>query len=80
MARVNIGTIDLNDYDRDWLAVIAALDGMSARATVANAVASHIKQARQEYMEVLEYTARKHGLTVDECFQKLLSGDKLSDN
>jgi hypothetical protein len=72
-------SIDLGDHDRDWFVVMSKLGNRSIRASLSNVVGCYIRRRKAEYQEILEYTARKYGLTEAECFQKLLKGESLGN-
>ncbi len=77
MSKLSLGQIDLGDYDRDWFVVMSKLDGKSTRANVSSVLGRYVKQNRADYQLMLDYTARKHGLTTDECFRRLLNDEDL---
>lgn len=79
MARLNLGSIDLGDHDRDWFVVMSKLGGRSTRANLSSVVGYYVRRRKAEYQEILSYTARKYGLTEDECFQKLLKDEPLGN-
>ncbi len=72
-------SIDLGDHDRDWFIVMSKLDNRSIRAHLQSVVGYYIRRRKTEYQETLAYTARKYGLTEDECFQRLLKGESLGE-
>jgi hypothetical protein len=77
MPKLNIGSFDLGDHDRDWFIVMSRLGGRSIRANLSSVVGYYVRRRKQEYEEILGYTARKYGLTTDECFQRLLRDESL---
>ncbi|NMG09763.1 hypothetical protein [Brasilonema sp. UFV-L1] len=77
MPRLSISSFELGDHDRDWFIVMSRLGGRSIRANLSSVVGYYVRRRKQEYQEILEYTARKYGLTVDECFQRLLKDEDL---
>ncbi|NER45840.1 MAG: hypothetical protein F6J92_03965 [Symploca sp. SIO1A3] len=79
MARLNLGSIDLGDHDRDWFVVMSKLGGRSTRANLSSVVGYYVRRRKEEYKDILTYTARKYGLTEEECFQRLLKGDDLGE-
>ncbi|NER95076.1 MAG: hypothetical protein F6J86_14770 [Symploca sp. SIO1B1] len=79
MARLNLGSIDLGDHDQDWFVVMSKLRGRSTRANLSSVVGHYVRRHKEEYREILTYTARKYGLTEKECFQRLLKGDDLGE-
>lgn len=77
MPDLNIGSISLGEHDRDWFMVMSKLSGRSLRANASNIIECYVRQRKDNYQELLAYTARKYGLTTDECFEKLLRGEEL---
>jgi hypothetical protein len=77
MPDLNIGSIPMGDHDRDWFTVMSRLGGRSLRANASSVLGYYVRRRKEEYQEILAYTAKKYGLTPDECFQKLLKGDDL---
>jgi hypothetical protein len=77
MARLNLGSIDLGDHDLDWFVVMSKLGGRSTRANLSSVVGCYVRRKKDEYKLILTYTARKYGLTEDECFHKLLKDEPL---
>ena len=72
-------SIDLGDHDRDWFIVMCKLGNRSIRANISAVLTYYVRRRKSEYQEVLAYTARKYGLTEDECFQRLLKGESLGN-
>ena len=72
-------SIDLGDHDRDWFIVMSKLGNRSIRANLSSVVGYYVRRRKDEYQEILTYTARKYGLTEDECFQRLLKNESLGD-
>jgi hypothetical protein len=77
MPKLNFGSIDLGDHDRDWFIVMSRLGGRSIRANLSSVVGFYVRRRKEEYAEILEYTSKKYGMTRDECFQRLLKGEDL---
>ncbi|MBG1265509.1 hypothetical protein [Nostoc sp. WHI] len=73
MAKLNIGSIDLSDFDKDWFLVVSRLMERSVRANLASVTSFYIRRNIGAFRELLAYTAKKHGITEEECFQILLS-------
>ncbi|NEP01372.1 MAG: hypothetical protein F6K58_22495 [Symploca sp. SIO2E9] len=72
-------SIDLGDHDRDWFVVMSKLGNRSIRSNLSSVVGFYVRRRKQEYLEILAYTARKYGLTEDECFHRLLKGEDLGE-
>ena len=79
MESLNVGSLPLGEHDADWLKVMAAASNSSLRVKVASVVGYYIRRRKAEYVEIIRYTANKHGLTFDECFHRLLKGEKLGE-
>lgn len=77
MADLNIGKIPLGEHDSDWFRVMSALGGRAIRVNAASVIGYYVRRRKEEYTEILRYTAEKHGLTPEECFQRLLKGEPL---
>lgn len=74
---LNVGSLPLGDHDSDWLRVMAAATGSSVRVKVASVCGYYVRRRKEEYKAIIEYTARKYGLTFSECFQRLRKGESL---
>jgi hypothetical protein len=79
MARLNLGSVDLSDFDRDWFVVVSRLRNASARANASFVLADDISRKIDHYKEMLSHTARKYGLTEDDCFERLLNDPKFPE-
>lgn len=79
MPKLNFGSFELGDHDRDWFIVMSRLGSRSIRANLSSVVGYYVRRRKQEYQEILDYTARKYGLTSDECFQRLLKDESLGN-
>lgn len=79
MARLNLGSVDLSDFERDWFIVISRLKNTSTRANTSTIIEQYIKTNLDQYKEQLAYTAKKYGLTADECFQLILTNPKFPE-
>lgn len=77
MANLNIGTVSLGDHDSDWLKAMAQATGSSMRSKVTSALSYYVRTHKEEYKIIIEYTARKHGLTFSDCFHRLRSNQDL---
>jgi hypothetical protein len=58
---------------------MSRLSDRSIRGNLSVIVGYYVRRRKKEYEELLQYTARKYGLTTDECFQKLLRGESLGE-
>ena len=79
MAKLNLGQVDLGDFDRDWFIVMSRLRGASTRANASSVLGYYVRRRINEYKEMLAYTARKYGLTEDECFDRILNDPKFPE-
>lgn len=79
MANLNTGSVSMGEHDRDWLIVMSRLTGRSIRANISSILGYYVRRRKPEYEEILRYTARKYGITEEECFQRLLKGESLGE-
>jgi hypothetical protein len=77
MARLNLGSVELGDFDRDWFIVMSRLGGKSTRANASSVIGFYVRRRIDQYREMLTYTARKYGITEDEVFHRLLNDQEL---
>ena len=77
MPSFSVGTVPLGDHDQDWFVVMTKLANKSLRANVANVLSFYVRRRKEEYREILEYTAKKYGITPEECFERLKNGEDL---
>ena len=73
------GSIPLGEHDADWFKVMCKLSNRSVRANLASIVGFYVRRRKDEYKEILSYTARKYGLTEEECFHRLLNNVDLGE-
>lgn len=76
---INLGSVKLGDFNKDWLIVASKLSGRSVRANVISIIGFYLQRQQEKYEKHLEYTAKKYGLTRDECFYRLLNDLDLGD-
>lgn len=79
MAKLSLGRIDMGDHDHDWFVVMSRLGGRSIRANVTSVLGYYVRRRKEEYKEILKYTAQKYGLTEDECFKRVLNEEDLGE-
>ena len=79
MPEINIGSVSLSDHDRDWYLFGCKVNERSIRANTASVLAYYVRRRKTEYEEILQYTARKYGLTEEECFRRVIEGESLGD-
>jgi hypothetical protein len=77
MPKINVGSIDLADYDKDWFLVVSKLMERPVRANLASVVSFYIRRNGEPHKQLLAYKAKKHGITEDECFKLLLTNTPL---
>ncbi len=63
----------LNEHD-DWLTVWAWLNDCSKAAQGASVISFGIRERKSEIERMLEYMAKKRGITSDELFKSILDG------
>lgn len=64
----------LGEHDNDWLTVWAWLNNRSKSAQAAAIISFRIRERKAEIAEMLEYVAKKRGVTADELFKSVLNG------
>lgn len=74
---LNIGSIPLGDHDADWFVVMARATGDSIRVKAGSVIGYYVRRRKDEYKLIIEYIARKYGLTFSECFHRLRRGEDL---
>jgi len=79
MTDINIGSVTMGDHDADWYRVMCKLGGRSIRANTSSVLGYYVRRRKSEYSEILQYTARKYGLTPDETFKRLLNDEPLGE-
>ena len=79
MSEINLGSVSLGEYNADWYKVICKLAGRSVRANTASVIGFYLQRQTEKYEKHLRYTARKHGLSRDECFRRLLNDEPLGE-
>ena len=79
MDSLNIGSVNLGDHDVDWFKVMSAVTHQSVRSKAGSILGYYVRKRKEEYREIIQYTANKYGLSFDECFNKLKNGEPLGD-
>jgi hypothetical protein len=64
----------LGEHDDDWLRVWAWLNNRSKSAQAAGLISFRIRERKPEIEKMLEYVAKKRGVTPDELFKSILEG------
>lgn len=76
---IRLSTVPLNDHDADWLTVMANASETSLRQKVASVLSYYVRRRKDQYVQMVQYLADKHGLTFEECFHKLRRGEDLGE-
>ena len=79
MGQMNLGSISIADHDEDWLRVSAAVKNTSMRVLVSSALSDFVSESKPELTELIGYAANKHGLTFEQAFHRLRSGEELGE-
>lgn len=79
MKNLSVGTVPLGTFDQDWFVVMSKLSNKSVRANVANLIEEYVSNNKEKYQQILEYTARRHGITKEVCFSRLLNNEDLGE-
>ncbi len=79
MAEINLGSTPLSDKDHDWFRAMASAYGWTIRTKISEILKDFIHENMEEFVEVVAYSARKHGLTFDEAFHRLRNKEELGD-
>ena len=77
MVRLNPGYLELSQDEIDWLVAIAKMNGESNKAVIVNAWRGHLCRHKAHYVKKVRYLAAQHGLTLEECFRRLVEGEDL---
>jgi hypothetical protein len=64
----------LGEHDNDWLTVWAWLNNRSKSAQVAALIGFRIRERKSDIQEMLEYVAKKRGVTPEQLFKSILDG------
>lgn len=76
---IDFGNVPLGDHDADWFRVMSAASNSSLRVKAASVIGYFVRRRKDEYREIIQYTANKHGLSFDDCFNKLKNGEDLGE-
>lgn len=79
MPDLKIGSIPLGEHDLDWFTVMSKLGNRSIRANAGSVIGFYVRRRKDEYREILAYTARKYGLTEGEVFRRILNNEDLGE-
>ncbi|MEM1425221.1 MAG: hypothetical protein AAGF75_01520, partial [Cyanobacteria bacterium P01_H01_bin.130] len=70
MPQISLGSASLSDQDHDWFVVAYNLCGWSMRSKVSELIEDYVRENREEFAQMVDYSARKYGLTFDEAFAR----------
>jgi len=76
---LNLGNLPLGDHDADWFRAMSGASNSSLRVKAASVLSYFIRRRKDEYREIIQYTANKYGLSFSECFNKLKEGEDLGE-
>lgn len=79
MPKLNPGQIQLGLYDLDTFRVITNLTRGSISANVGSIITKYNREMMPKYESILLYTATRLGLSRDELFARLRSGQSVDD-
>lgn len=74
---LNLGSLPLGEHDADWFRVMSAASNSSLRVKAASVIGYFVRRRKTEYVGIVAYLARKHGLSFDECFHRLRNDEEL---
>lgn len=66
---------ELSDLDVAWAAVAAALLHKSQAQVLQTAVITYLSRNRQDHLARLHIVANREGISIEEAFVKILSGE-----
>lgn len=79
MENLNVGSLPLSDHDADWIKAMATVSNSSLRVKLASIVGYYVRRRKEEYLEIIDYTAQKYDLSFDECFKRLSNNEDLGE-
>ena len=79
MAQINLGTVPLSDRDHDYIRAMSTVCGWSVRSKMSVILEDFVRANLAEFRDVIEYSARKHGLSFEEAFDRLRRGEGLGE-
>jgi hypothetical protein len=77
MAKVNTGSLEMSQDEEDWLRAISEMNGETVKSILVQAWRGHLCRHKAHYIKKLRYLAERHGLTIEECFRRLVKGESL---
>ncbi len=75
--RLTLGYLELSQDEYDWLQAITRMNEDSLKSSIVQAWRGHLCRHKPHYMKKLRYLSERHGLTVEECFKRLVVGEDL---
>lgn len=79
MGKVNTGALEMSQDEEDWLRAISRMNSETVKSILVNAWKGHLNRHKAHYLRKVRYLAEMHGLTVEECFRRLVVGEDLGE-
>jgi hypothetical protein len=79
MGKVNTGALEMSQDEEDWLRAISAMSSETVKSILVNAWKGHLNHHKARYIKKLRYLAEMHGLTIEECFKRLVTNEPLGE-
>lgn len=79
MGKVNTGSLDMSQDEEDWLRAISAMNNETVKSILVNSWKGHLNRHKAHYIKKLRYLSEMHGLPIDECFKRLVTGESLGE-
>jgi hypothetical protein len=77
MGKVNTGALDMSQDEEDWLRAISVMNNETVKSILVQSWRGHLCRHKAHYIKKLRYLAERHGLTIEECFRRLVKGEDL---
>jgi hypothetical protein len=77
MGKVNTGALEMSQDEEDWLRAISVMNNETVKSILVQSWRGHLERQKAHYLKKLRYLAERHGLTIDECFRRLVKGEAL---
>ena len=69
----------MSEHDADWFKVMVQVEGSSQRKMASEAIVKLVNASKSDYIDRIDYAARKYGLTFDQAFNRLRLGESLGE-
>ena len=79
MPRLTPGYLEMSQDEYDWLQAIAKMNEDSVKSTLVQAWRGHLCRHKAHYIKKLRYLAERHGLTIEECFKRLVKNESMGE-